>query len=286
MKGVIFTITTIIIALFSSNAYAQKEITISEECVYLDELTAPSVPHAKVTCGFTPGTTKTFTKDIIENHLRRIGINAKVLKDVVVTRQGEKLSVDDIIKKVEEEYKKVYSDITIKVEQVRDSKEFFAEKTENFKVNVDTTKFGSTYITIDNGIKTASLYVYVRAYREAFIANQRIKAGDTIEDKVRTELIDVTNIRGNLVSNLSNVIASKGITQGKPITEDLIQDKPALSKGETVKLVFDNGTIKIETTGVIEEDAFVGKLVQVRNAVSQKVITAKYIGNGVAKAHF
>ena len=89
-----------------------------------------------------------------------------------------------------------------------------------------------------------------------------------------------------MVTNISGIIAAKGISQGKPITLDLVQDKPSLSKGETVQLVFDNGVIKIETTGIIEEDAFVGKLIQVRNAVSQKIITAKYIGNGVAVAHF
>ncbi len=286
MKGVIFTVTTAILILLSSNVYAEKELTITEECVYLDELTAPNIPHKKVTCGFAPGESKFFPKDVIENYLRREGINAKVLKDVLVTRQGEKLSHDDIIKATEEAYKKAYPDVTVKVEQIRSSREFFAEKTENFSIDVDTSKFGSTYVTINNGIKNFQIYLYVRAYREGYIASERIKTGEVIENKVRKELIEVTNGRSNVVTNISGIIAAKGISQGKPITLDLVQDKPSLSKGETVQLVFDNGVIKIETTGIIEEDAFVGKLIQVRNAVSQKIITAKYIGNGVAVAHF
>ncbi len=286
MKGSIIALFATFIVLIATVVYAEKELTINDDCVYLDELTAPSIVHKKVTCGFAPGESKFFPKEVIENYLRREGINAKVLNDVTVTRQGEKLSSDEIISAVTKAYKNTYPEITVKVEQLRTSKEIFATQLENFSIDVDTSKFGSTYATINNGIKNTQIYMYVKAYKEGYISSERIKAGEVVENKVRKELIDITNSRQSLVTDITGIIAAKGIPQGKAITVDLVQDKPALAKGESVKLVFDNGTIKIETMGIVEENAFVGKLVQVRNAVSQKIIMAQYLGNGVAKAQF
>ncbi len=266
------------------SAYAQKEITIAEECVYLDELTAPSIPHTKVTCGFAPGESRSFPKEAIENYLRRSGINARVINDVTVTREGEKLSSEEIVKAAEEAYKRAYPDITVNIEQVRFSRDMYAEKQENFSIKIDTSKFGATYAEVHNGLKKAQVYMYVRAYRQGYVATERIRQGESVAGKVRPEMVDVTTSRQSILTNPEGTIAAKIIAKGRTVTTDQVQERPALAKGETVRLVYDNGLIKIETTGVVEENAFVGRPVQVRNTASQKIITADYIGDGVAKA--
>lgn len=283
MKQIFRTTIFILFGLYSAT-YAQTEITITEECVYLDELTAPSVPHSKVTCGFMPGETKNFPKEIIENYLRRAGINARVLNDVVVKREGEKLSSEEIIKAAEEAYKKAYPDITINIEQVRFSHDMFAEKQENFSIKIDTSKFGTTYAEVHNGFKKTQVYMYVRAYRKGYVATERIKPGESLAGKVRPEMVEITMSRQSILLNPDGLVAAKIIAKGKTITADQVREMPALSKGETVRLIYDNGLIKIETVGIAEENAFIGKPVQVRNTTSQKIITAYYIGGGVAKA--
>ena len=110
-------ITTIILFSFSY-AFAQKEITINEECVYLDELTASHVPHNKVQCGITAGSKVTISKDIIQQHINEAGINGTVISDVIVFRQWEKLSYDKVAKLIKDEYTKAYPDIEISIEQI------------------------------------------------------------------------------------------------------------------------------------------------------------------------
>ena len=285
MKGTVIS-AVLMLFVFCGFAQAEKEILITEECVYLDELTAPSIPHSKVTCGFMPGESKSFPKEVIENYLRRAGINAKVLKDVTVTREGEKLSSDDIVKAAQEAYKKAYPDVTVSIEQVRSSREIFAEKSDDFQIKIDTSKFGSTYAEIHNGLKKTQIYMYVRAFKDGYVASERIKAGESLEGKTRLESVDITTNRNELVTDMTGLLAAKTIAQGRVITAEQVQKEPALAKGEKVKLVFDNGSIRIETAGVIEENAFVGKPVQVRNITSQQVVTAEYIGNGIVKAYF
>ncbi len=42
----------VLMLIFSAGyTFAQKHITINEDCVYLDELTASHIPHNKVECG-------------------------------------------------------------------------------------------------------------------------------------------------------------------------------------------------------------------------------------------
>lgn len=285
MKIKLFSAALIFIA-FCGFAHAEKEITITDECVYLDELTAPSIPHSKVTCGFAPGQSKSFPKEVIENYLRRAGINAKVLHDVTVTREGEKLSAEDIIKAAEAAYQEAYPHITVSIEQLRSSREIFAEKSDDFQIKIDTSKFGSTYAEIHNGLKKTQVYMYVRAFRQGYVATERIKAGESIADKVRPEMVDITTSRQEIVTEPDGLIAAKIINQGRTVTVEQVQKEPALAKGEKVKLIFDNGIIRIETIAITEENAFVGKPVQVRNASSQQIVTAEYLGNGVVKAYF
>lgn len=283
-KIIIYVIAALVLP--ASWGYAAKTIEITEECVYLDQLTAPSMPHSKVTCSIAPGESKTFSKESIQNYLARAGIKATVMNDVIVTREGEKLSQEDIVESIENEYKKAYPEITVAVDQIRLAKDVYAEKQSDFKVTIDTSKFGANYAEIDNGIKKAQIYVYIKAFREGYVTTERIRVGESMEGKIRTESIDVTNLKSALVTNPKGLISSKMIGQGRPITEDVTTAMPALKKGQTVTIVYDNGNLKIEATGVIEADAFVGKSVPVRNTASQKVITANYIGGGVVVASF
>lgn len=285
MKKILYTIVLSTI-ICTAPAFAAKNVQITEGCVYLDELTAPSIPRTKVMCGIAHGESRNFSKESIVNYLARAGINASVLNDVTVIRKGEKLSEEEIVSRITAEYEKAYPGINIKIDQLRLPKDIYAEKASDFSVKIDTSKFGTNYAEINNGLKRSSLYVYIKAFRQGYVATERIKAGEKTEGKIRPHLIDVTNLRSTLITDPRGLIADKIIGQGKPLTEDTVSSEPALKKGDKIKIVYDDGKLKIETAGVAESDAFVGKPVQVRNVSSQKIITANYIGNGVAIAYF
>lgn len=279
-------IITIIILFSFSYAFAQKEITINEECVYLDELTASHVPHNKVQCGITAGSKVTISKDIIQQHINEAGINGTVISDVIVFRQWEKLSYDKVAKLIKDEYAAEYPDMEISIEQIRIPDNLYDINDGRLQISCDTTKLGAAYAEARIENSKYQIYYYVKGYKEAYVTKERVKAGESLAGKVTKEKVDVTNIKYELVTDAESMTASRAMPAGKILTTDLVSVRPALKKGEAVKIIVSNGTLHIETQGVVEENAMPGKKVLVRNIASQKLITADYLGNGIVKAEF
>lgn len=284
MKRFLFTILMLLIS--AGFAFAQKYVTITEDCVYLDELTANHIPHNKVECGIKAGSEKLITKDIIQSHLDNAGIKGTVLNDVIVARQWEKLSYEKISEFIENEYKKTYPDMKIVVDQLRISEDIYDNPDVKMNISCDTSKLGGGYAQLKLGNSKYQIYYYVKGYKDAYITTERIKAGDSLAGKVKKVNVEITNLKNEITDNAESLAASRAVPAGKVITADIVQEKPALKKGEAVKIIVSNGILHIETQGVVEENAMPGKQVLVRNLTSQKVISGSYIGNGIVKADF
>lgn len=284
MKKFLFTILILLIS--AGFVFAQKYVTITEDCVYLDELTASHIPHNKVECGIKAGSEKLITKDIIQSHLDYAGIKGTVLNDVLVARQWEKLSYEKISEYIENEYKKAYPDMKIVVDQLRISEDIYDNPDIKMNISCDTSKLGGGYAQLKLGNSKYQVYYYVKGYKDAYVTTERIKAGDSLAGKVKKVSVEVTNLKNEIIDNAESLAASRAVPAGKVITADIVQEKPALKKGEAVKIIVSNGILHIETQGVVEENAMHGKQVLVRNLTSQKVISGSYIGNGIVKADF
>ena len=281
-----FLIITTLVLFSCSYAFAQMEITIDNECVYLDELTASHVPHNKVECGISAGSKVTISKDVIQKHIDEAGINGTVRSDVIVYRQWEKLSYDKVAKLIKDEYAAEYPDMEISIEQIRIPDNLYDINDGRLQISCDTTKLGAAYAEARIENSKYQIYYYVKGYKEAYVTKERVKAGENLAGKVTKEKVDVTNIKYELVTDAESMAASRAMPAGKILTTDLVSTRPALKKGEAVKIIVSNGTLHIETQGVVEENAMPGKKVLVRNIASQKVITADYLGNGIVKAEF
>ncbi len=272
--------------LVATNLYAAKEVKIDEECVYLDELTADYIVHKAVTCGFKAGESRYYSKEVITSYLKEEGIKATVLNDVKVTRTGENVSYEQIYNAVIDSFKATYPDIRVEVTNVNIPRDIISASTGDFKVTVDTSKFGSTFVEIENNNKKVSSYVHVRAFKKGYVASDKIAKDEDISGKVLLDDIDITTLRGRLITNASELIAVRTIPKGRVISSELVSQKPSARKGEQVKLILSSGYIVLETTGVLQEHAFVGKGILVKSKDTDKIISAVYIGNGVAKASY
>lgn len=281
-----FLLIILMLLLSTGFAFAQKYVTITEDCVYLDELTASHIPHNKVECGIKAGSEKLITKDVIQSHLDSIGIKGTVLNDVLVAREWEKLSYEKVSEYIKNEYKKAYPDMKIVVDQLRISEDIYDNPDTKMNISCDTSKLGGGYAQVRLGNNKYQIYYYVKGYKDAYVTTERIKAGDSLAGKIKKVNVEVTNLKNELVDNAESLAASRAVPAGKVITADIVQEKPALKKGEAVKIVVSNGILHIETQGVVEENAMPGKQVLVRNLTSQKVISGSYIGNGIVKADF
>lgn len=281
-----FLLIILMLLLSTGFAFAQKYVTITEDCVYLDELTASHIPHNKVECGIKVGSEKLITKDVIQSHLDSTGIKGTVLNDVLVAREWEKLSYEKVSEYIKNEYKKAYPDMKIVVDQLRISEDIYDNPDTKMNISCDTSKLGGGYAQVRLGNNKYQIYYYVKGYKDAYVTTERIKAGDSLAGKIKKVNVEVTNLKNELVDNAESLAASRAVPAGKVITADIVQEKPALKKGEAVKIVVSNGILHIETQGVVEENAMPGKQVLVRNLTSQKVISGSYIGNGIVKADF
>lgn len=281
-----FLLIILMLLLSTGFAFAQKYVTITEDCVYLDELTASHIPHNKVECGIKAGSEKLITKDVIQSHLDSTGIKGTVLNDVLVAREWEKLSYEKVSEYIKNEYKKAYPDMKIVVDQLRISEDIYDNPDTKMNISCDTSKLGGGYAQVRLGNNKYQIYYYVKGYKDAYVTTERIKAGDSLAGKIKKVNVEVTNLKNELVDNAESLAASRAVPAGKVITTDIVQEKPALKKGEAVKIVVSNGILHIETQGVVEENAMPGKQVLVRNLTSQKVISGSYIGNGIVKADF
>ena len=281
-----FLLIILMLLLSTGFAFAQKYVTITEDCVYLDELTASHIPHNKVECGIKAGSEKLITKDVIQSHLDSTGIKGTVLNDVLVAREWEKLSYEKVSEYIKNEYKKAYPDMKIVVDQLRISEDIYDNPDIKMNISCDTSKLGGGYAQVRLGNNKYQIYYYVKGYKDAYVTTERIKSGDSLAGKIKKVNVEVTNLKNELVDNAESLAASRAVPAGKVITADIVQEKPALKKGEAVKIVVSNGILHIETQGVVEENAMPGKQVLVRNLTSQKVISGSYIGNGIVKADF
>ena len=237
-------------------------------------------------CGITAGSKVTVSKDIIQQHINEAGINGTVISDIIVFRQWEKLSYDKVAELIKNEYAAAYPDVEISIEQIRIPDNLYDINDGRLQISCDTTKLGAAYAEARIENSKYQIYYYVKGYKEAYVTKERVKAGDSLAGKVIKEKVDVTNIKSELVTDAESMAANRAMPAGKILTTDLVSTRPALKKGEAVKIIVSNGTLHIETQGVVEENAMPGKKVLVRNIASQKVITADYLGNGIVKAEF
>ncbi len=174
----------------------------------------------------------------------------------------------------------------IVVDQIRIAENIYDNPNVKMNISCDTSKLGGGYAQIKLDNNKYQIYYYVKGFKDAYVTTERIKAGDSLAGKVKKVSVEVTNLKSEIIDNAESLASSKAVPAGKVITADIVQEKPALKKGEAVKIIVSNGILHIETHGVVEENAMPGKQVLVRNLTSQKIISGSYIGNSIVKADF
>ncbi len=129
----------------------------------------------------------------------------------------------------------------------------------------------------ENLIKRVQVPVRIKIYRKVLVANRSILRGETITgENCSLETREITsNIDPNSLTdeNCFGKIAKHNLVRGTIITNDLIQDKLAIRRGDKVRIVILSGCIQISTTGVALNDANAGETVRVRRDGSNKFLT-------------
>ena len=108
-------------------------------------------------------------------------------------------------------------------------------------------------------------------------------------DDVRLVKKWFNRLPSNIISSHDAVVGMKLRTNVKPnaeITGNMVRSIPMVKKGKPVRIVFENGPMRITTIGLSEQDGMHGELIKVRNVSSKNMIYARVTGNSLVKVSF
>ncbi|MBW2655863.1 MAG: flagellar basal body P-ring formation protein FlgA [Deltaproteobacteria bacterium] len=108
-------------------------------------------------------------------------------------------------------------------------------------------------------------------------------------DDVRLAKKWFNRLPSNIISSLDAVVGMKLRTSVKPnaeITGNMVRPIPMVKRGKPVKIIFENGPMRITTLGLSDQDGLYGELIKVRYVSSKNMIYARVMGNSLVKVEF
>ena len=118
----------------------------------------------------------------------------------------------------------------------------------------------------------------------AVVPKRIIYPGQELE-AAQLEEVEVTNpniVRGyaETIADVSGLVTKRTLLPGRVILTSALREPFAVSRGTTVQLVFDNGSLLLRAAGTPLEDAAVGDLIKVRNKDSGVIVSGTVMGDG------
>lgn len=99
----------------------------------------------------------------------------------------------------------------------------------------------------------------------------------------------VRSIPLNAITDVDDAIGkalSVSVRPNMEIGRNMLKEVAAVKRGKIVQVVVETGALNITTTGLAEEDGVEGALVRVRNMSSNKIITARVVGESRVRVVF
>ncbi len=131
-------------------------------------------------------------------------------------------------------------------------------------------------------LRTETVRTQIEVLRNVVVAAKMIRSGSvlTAED-VRLVKKWVRRNMPNAISSVDEAIGKRITVQAHPGVEmsaRILKDAPLVRKGQVVRVLFDNGSMRISTVGIPEEDGVAGSMIRIKNITSKKIIYARVLG--------
>ncbi|KAA0258767.1 flagellar basal body P-ring formation protein FlgA [Deferribacter autotrophicus] len=278
MKKVLLTL---IIFLYGSIVFG-SEIVIDRDCLLYSDLFVNG-DNSKLTCNFAPGDEKILQYSVLQKILKQNpGLKPKLnsIKKIVVKRKGKLVTEEIVQQLIANLYRKSFPDIEISIEKISMNKGIYFANINDLRLNfMNNDRLGSVYYLLSNGYKNYRIYAYVKGYKEVFVSKERIKKNEPISNKVVKKRVEITRLLGEPVMDIDEYIASRTIPTNRIVTDKYVIKKPDAFKGDYVKLIYKSASIIAVTKGILEQNAYIGNVVKVKNPSSGKFVIAKYVGD-------
>ncbi len=121
-----------------------------------------------------------------------------------------------------------------------------------------------------------SLSGWVDVFDNVICASRNLPRGTILSlNDVHTERVNISKFFGSYFTNLAEVkgkLLKIGITQGRCITSDMIEQPALVHRGDIVKMIVKSGALKIVAIGIAKNSGKLNDQIRVENIRSKKIV--------------
>lgn len=136
-------------------------------------------------------------------------------------------------------------------------------------------------------IRTETVRTRIELLRDTVVAARMIRSGALLTEQdirvakkwVRRNMPDLLTFSDDAVGKRITVAARPGME----LSAHMLREAPLVRKGKMVRVQFDNGSLRVTTVGIPEEDGTAGAIVRVRNVTSNKLIYGRVLGDSLVE---
>ena len=120
--------------------------------------------------------------------------------------------------------------------------------------------------------------------RTAVVPKRIIYPGEEIQAG-QLEVVEVTNpniVKGfaETIGDVSGLVTKRTLLPGRVILVSALREPFLVSRGSTVQMVFDNGSLVIRASGTPLQDGAAGELIRIRNKDSGVIVSGTVMADG------
>jgi len=152
---------------------------------------------------------------------------------------------------------------------------------------IGNSTFTVRYYKNDTFLNGKTVRVKIEVLMDVVVSTRSLQRNIQIgRDDVKLVRKWFGRLPSNSISNPETVVGMKLRTSVKPnaeITGKMVKSVPMVKRGKPVRIIFENGPMRITAVGLSEQDGMFGELIRVRNVSSKKVIYVRVTGDSLTK---
>ena len=202
-----------------------------------------------------------------------------------------KRELESVIKSISTDYKLtergVYKDLNIPKGNVLISTSIGNGKRGNTDRLTSSMKIWVDVIVDKTHYQSVPVWFDVKTYKNTFVFTKDLPQGYVVSEKdFDTRYTNIANPQG--VRQLDDIPEDMRLKQnvkaGAVLTENLLQEVPDVTQGNTVKVVVEVGVVKLNASAIALEDGFIGDKITVRKPQSDISYKVTIVGKNTVAA--
>lgn len=134
------------------------------------------------------------------------------------------------------------------------------------------------------------VFFNIHVYEDIVTSNRKIDRNDILSmDTLTIKRMETTKLAGLTFNNAEDLIGKRvirPILPNTPITAEIVDNPPAIKKGDFIKIFVQAGNLHVVTKGIAKEDGYLGKIIRIKNIDSNKELYGRVEDSASVKVVF